>query len=220
MAVLPPPSQQQLLDDMDELRVKHYEDDWKGRVMFQCLPVHHDAIKNKQPLPIPFPVGFINICDCLGSFNENNRAPQTRGMHRLCLDPSICPNPPSVGDDPCKNKSLTQMKLDLQSAANDSGSPIICNGGGRLARQFQCEHCNKVYSSQSGAARNPEDCRQDALINTDKGGRRNGGQTEAKRVRTAKAGSSDRLCKFGFRLLWGTHGFHVSTLGSGISFHN
>jgi hypothetical protein len=141
-------------------------------------------------------------------------------MHRLYLDPSICPNPPSVGKDPCKNKLLAQTKLDLQSAANDSGSPIICNGGGPLARQFQCEHCNKVYSSKSSPARNPEDHRQGALINTDKGGRRNGGQTEAKQVRTTKAVSSDRLCKFGFRLLWDTHGFYISTLGSGVPFHN
>jgi hypothetical protein len=129
MAVLPPPSQQQLLEDMDELRVKYCKDDWMGRVLFQCLPVHHDAIKNKKPLPAPFPVGVINICDYLGSFNKNKRAPQTRGMHRLYLDPSICPNPPSVGKDPCKNELLAQIKLDLQSAANDSGSPIICNGG-------------------------------------------------------------------------------------------
>jgi hypothetical protein len=45
-------------------------------------------------------------------------------MHRLCLDPSICPNPPSVGEDPCENKSHAQIKLDLQSAADDSGSPM------------------------------------------------------------------------------------------------
>jgi hypothetical protein len=38
MAVLSPPcSQQQLLEDMDELRVKHCKDDWKGRVLFQCF---------------------------------------------------------------------------------------------------------------------------------------------------------------------------------------
>jgi hypothetical protein len=61
-------------------------------------------------------------------------------MHRLYLEPSIYPNPPSVGKDPCENKSLAQIELDLQSAADDSGSPIISNGGGPLARQLQCKH--------------------------------------------------------------------------------
>jgi hypothetical protein len=64
------------------------------------------------------------------SFNKNKRAPQTRVMRRLHLDPSICPNPPSVGKDPCENEWLAQIKLDLQSAADDLGSPVIPNGGG------------------------------------------------------------------------------------------
>jgi hypothetical protein len=54
MVVLPPPSQQQLLKDMDKLRVKQCEDDWTGRILFQCLPVHHDAIKNKNLSLPPF----------------------------------------------------------------------------------------------------------------------------------------------------------------------
>jgi hypothetical protein len=126
------------------------------------------------------------------SFNKNKRAPQTRGMRRLHLDPSICPNPPSVGKDPCENELLAQIKLDLQSAADDLGSPVIPNGSGPPAHQLQRERCDKVCSSKSGPARNPEDCRQSALVNADKGGGRNGGQSEAKRVRTAKAISSNQ----------------------------
>jgi hypothetical protein len=178
--------QQQLLQDTDELRVKCCEDDWKGHVPFQCLPVHrHDV---KKPLPASFPAEFVkNICNCLGPSQNKDRAPETTGMHRLCLDPSMCPHPPSAGKDPGENESPLQIKTDLQSAANNSGSPMICNGGGPLACQFQCKFCNKVYNSKPDSPKKPDDCCQDAPINTCKGCMRKDGQSEAKRVRAKKS---------------------------------
>ena len=72
----------------------------------------------------------VDICDYLGNLTPHIY------IRRLYLDPEKYDKPPLNGEHVADNPHWKQLKTALEAAAHTSGSPIICNGGGRSKRIF------------------------------------------------------------------------------------
>eukprot|EP00978_Attheya_sp_CCMP212_P014408 scaffold36669_cov47-Attheya_sp.AAC.2 len=196
--------QRNLLDEIDTLSLQLIEE-WTGEIFFPCIPIANPSLSGTI-----FHVDLqrINVCDYLNNGGGT--------YQRLYFDPKKYQSPFTNNASDVSIKSDASWKLlkdDFQRAAHESGSPIVANGGSKDVRWFVCKYKSRVYQVnksyiQSSQAEGP--FRQDALINCDKGGRRQNGRAMKRRTTTGRALCPDKKCPFKIMIRWDKFGFYIN----------
>jgi hypothetical protein len=197
--------QHNLLDEIDSISLQLHEE-WTGEIYFPCIPIANPSFSANI---FHLDLQRINVCDYL------NKAGGL--FQRLYFDPKKYKSPiiSNNASDVSINSSTSWLLLkdDFQRAAHDCGSPIVANGGSNDLRQFVCKYKSRVYQVnksyiESSQAKGP--FRQDALINCDKGGRRENGRSMKRRTTTGRALCPDKKCPFKIMIRWDNFGFYIN----------
>jgi hypothetical protein len=139
------------------------------------------------------------------------------GLNKLYVDTFTYP-PPAKGlkKMPPKDPTWLRLSKDIQSAAQDGGSPVIMNGSNGRAdsRKFVCTFCYRMYSPPKNGKKSGE-YRKDGIVNVDKGGQRCVGKTLVRRTATKCAIVPGEICPYRLVIKWDEIGFYFDTkLGS------
>ena len=145
-----------LLESLDLIREQHFNNIWKGEILFSVDPGGVSGVSSHDLCQF-----FHNDCKL--------------GITKLYVDSFKYP-PPVAGLKQLPSSDPTWKKLahDLQYASHESGSPLVLNGSNGVCRRMVCSFCYRMYKAPKNGKRS-DSYRTESLINCDKQGRRDDG---------------------------------------------
>lgn len=181
---------QRTIDDV----CNQLEQNWKGKILFPVCPTFSWS---KELI-------FFQETD-LCSFIGGNSPYQKL---YFCLIKYPLPS--------CGGK-FDSLKIDLERAALESGSPVYCNGGGSSKKKFRCNQCiNRSESKREVKKKEDRGAYIDtSLVNQRTNSRGSIGRSMLRRCKTLVSNHSS---SFQFTIRWDN--MSPLTLNSGCPFHN
>ena len=133
---------------------------WRGSIFLTDLsPVQMD-VHSGEIIALPRQYDTIDICSYLGKYlypgaYADSFSPAERNDEPVCrlyFDPKKYPRPRGGAE-----KSFNELRDRIRRQSKQSGSPVICNGGGERKRRFVC--CHNQRSNGKGAEAKTTKCK-------------------------------------------------------------
>ena len=109
---------------------------WMAKLPFMCAPF----MKSMLGLPLTPNVDAADICEYLGGLSSMYPI-----IAHFYLDPHVCNKPPSPMESLKDNAHFKLLKAAMLTAASLTGTPLICNGGGKDSWLFCCKLKNHAF---------------------------------------------------------------------------
>ena len=137
--------------------------------------------------------GFLEKVDIMGGVG-NPKSPSQICVP-LYFDTKKFP-PPSLltQSTPKQDDTWVRLRKEIQCTSHKSGSPLSSNGSCKGKKRLDCYFCSRQYRGH--VVDTPGSYRNDALINNDKGGRRENGRSKVRRINTKRSLVKGECCNF------------------------